>query len=361
MQENILRPPSEIVYQAELDKLKSLDTHPKPENWLMSPQAVVTFMMGGTLEDGTEIEPKYFGNRRLMEVAVATLVTDRALLLVGIPGTGKTWVAENLSAAISGKSNLLVQGTAGMSEDMLRYSWNYAKLLAEGPSIKALVPSPIIHGMQEGKVVRIEELTRIPSEIQDSLITVLSEKVLPIPELNTEIPAVKGFNIIATANDRDRGVNELSSALQRRFNVVSLPLPKSLEEEINIVKNRVNQLANTVELPEIKTTDAEIQRLITIFRELRNGVTRDGQTKVKSPSGTLSTAEAISVINSGQAIATHFGDGDLKADDIIAGLMGAVIKDPVQDKVVWQEYMETIVKEREDWQDLYRAGKEYEG
>ena len=359
--EEILRPHAEYQYAAELKHLKKIDDRPKPTNWLLSPWAVVTYLMGGTLEDGTTIEPKYYGNQRLIEVAVATLVTDRALLLVGIPGTAKTWVSEHLAAAISGDSTLLVQGTAGMGEEAIRYGWNYAKLIAEGPSEGALVPSPVLTGMRNGKIVRIEELTRIPSDVQDNLITLLSEKLLPVPELNKEIQAVRGFNVIATANDRDKGVNELSSALRRRFNTVVLPLPSDLEEEIIIVKNRVEQMGKALELPEMPAPLAEIRRLVTIFRELRSGKTADNRTKLKSPSSTLSTAEAISVINSGQALATHFGDGTLKAADLAAGITGAIVKDPVQDKQIWLEYLETVVKDREDWGDLYRSCMEVLG
>lgn len=351
----ILRPHAEQLYVEELKRLKKQDDRPRPINWQLSPQAVVTYLLGGTLEDGTSIEPKYFGNRRLMEIAVATLATDRALLLVGIPGTAKTWVSEHLAAAISGDSKLLVQGTAGMNEDALRYGWNYAKLLSEGPSEAATVASPVMKAMQEGKIARVEELTRIPSDVQDSLITLLSEKILPVPELNTEIQAQRGFNIIATANTRDKGVNELSSALRRRFNTVVLPLPNSLEEEVKIVKTRVEKLNQNVDIPVAATPIAEIQRLVTIFRELRSGKTDNGRMKVKSPSSTLSTAEAISVVNSGQALATHFGDGILKATDLAAGITGAIVKDPIQDKTIWLEYLETVVKERKDWQDLYRA------
>ena len=191
----LLRPHAEDAYAQELKALVQVDDHPKPTNWKLSPWAVVTYILGGKLPDGTTIEPKYYGNRRLIEIAVATLVTDRALLLVGIPGTAKTWVSEHLAAAISGKSTLLVQGTAGLSEDQLRYGWNYAKLLAEGPSKNALVPSPIYAAMQEGQIARVEELTRIPSDVQDTLITILSEKTLPVPELNTEIQATQGFNV----------------------------------------------------------------------------------------------------------------------------------------------------------------------
>jgi MoxR-like ATPase len=230
--------------------------------------------------------------------------------------------------------------------------------MAEGPSLAALVPSPLYRGMQEGQLVRIEELTRIPSDVQDTLLTMLSEKVLPIPELSTEIQAVQGFNIIATANDRDRGVNEMSSALRRRFNAVVLPLPASLEEEVRIVQTRVEKQGRTLQLPAEAPALAQIQRLVTVFRELRQGRTDNGKTKLKSPSGTLSTGEAISVMNAGQALAAYFGDGTLRAADLAAGLTGAVIKDPAPDRVVWLEYLETVVKEREGWQDLYRACRE---
>lgn len=358
MPKQVLRPHAEDAYQSELKALQQIDDKPKPVNWNLSPWAVATYILGGQLKDGTTIEPKYYGNRRLIEVAIATLVTDRALLLIGIPGTAKTWLAEHLTAAITGNSKLLVQGSAGLSEDALRYGWNYAQLLTEGPSEKAMVPSPIMHAMQSGKIARIEELTRIPSDVQDTLITILSEKILPVPELNTEIQAQAGFNIIATANDRDKGVNELSSALRRRFNTVVMPLPASLDEEVKIVKNRVSAIGKQLALPETAAPLAEIRRLVTIFRELRAGKTEDGRTKLKTPSSTLSAAEAISVVNNGQSLALHFGDGTLKADDIAAGLSGAIIKDPVQDKIIWQEYLETVMRERKEWEDLYRACKE---
>jgi MoxR-like ATPase len=250
---------------------------------------------------------------------------------------------------------MIVQGTAGTGEEAIRYGWNYARLLAEGPSEKALVETPVMRGMQTGKIVRIEELTRISADVQDTLITILSEKTLPVPELNTAIMAEKGFNIIATANNRDKGVNDLSSALKRRFNTVILPVPDSMEEEIDIVRRRVESYEKVMDLPAEKPALEEIRRIVTIFRELRSGVTLDGKTKIKAPSGTLSTAEAISVVNNGLAMAAYFGDGQLKAADLAAGIIGAVLKDPVQDKLVWQEYLETVVKTREDWKDIYRA------
>ena len=353
----VLRQHAETQYAEELEALVKIDDKPKPPNWKLSPWAVTEYLMGGKAGK-LEISPKYIGNRRLMEIAVATLATDRALLLFGVPGTAKSWVSEHLSAAVSGDSTMLIQGTAGTSEEAVRYGWNYAKLLAEGPSRAALVESPMMRAMQDGKIARMEELTRIPSDVQDTLITILSEKTLPIPELNTEVQAVKGFNIIATANNKDRGVNELSSALKRRFNTVVLPTPDTLEEEVEIVQRRVDSLGKALELPGEKPALEEIRRIVTIFRELREAFTADGKTKLKSPSGTLSTAEAISVVGHGMALAGHFGDGSLKASDIASGLVGAIVKDPVQDKVVYQEYLETVVKERSGWKDLYRACRE---
>jgi len=355
----ILRPHAETAYANELKALAKQDKGIRPTGWNLSPRAVVDYLLGETLADGTEITTKYFGDRRLIEVAVASLVTDRALLLVGVPGTAKTWVSEHLAAAISGDSKLLVQGTAGMSEDALRYGWNYARLLAEGPSEAAMVPSPVMTGMQAGKLVRLEELTRIPSDVQDALITILSEKILPVPELNKEVQAVRGFNIIATANDRDKGVNELSSALRRRFNTVVLPLPATLEEEVRIVTDRSSAAAAGMELPPVKKdVAAEITRLVTIFRELRNGRTEDGRTQVKSPSSTLSTAEAISVVNQSRALSHHFGKGEgIPPDLLAASLTGAIIKDRSQDEPVWREYLEVVVRNRKGWEDLWEVLK----
>jgi MoxR-like ATPase len=212
--------------------------------------------------------------------------------------------------------------------------------------------------MEDGAIVRLEELTRMGSDLQDTLITVLSEKTLPIPELNTAVDARHGFNIIATANNRDKGVNELSSALKRRFNVVVLPLPSSLEEETQIVVKRVQEIGSSLSLPPIAPADKEIARIVTIFRELRDGQTLNGKMKLKTVTGSLSTAEAISVGIGAWAEAGHFGDGRIDASSVAVNLMGAVVKDPVQDAVALQEYLENVVRTRDGWSDLYTAIRE---
>ncbi len=359
--ETVVRKHAEQEFAEELEALARVDDRPRPANWKLSPWAARTYLLGGTLDDGFVVTPKYIGSPRLIEIAVATLATDRALLLYGLPGTAKSWVSEHLSAAISGDSTLLVQGTAGTDETALRYGWNYARLLAEGPSMDALVPSPMMRAMRTGCIARVEELTRIGSDVQDVLITILSEKALPIPELDTEVQARRGFNCIATANNRDKGVNEMSSALMRRFNTVVLPVPDTMDQEVDIVERRVEQLGRAMQLPAEKPALEEIRRVVTIFRELRGGITADGKTKIKSPSGTMSTAEAISVINNGLAVAGYYGDGVMRAGDMAAALTGTVVKDPVQDRLVWMEYLQTVVKERDGWKDLYRSCREVLG
>lgn len=354
----VLRARAEQEYAEELAQLAAIDDRQRPPSWRLSPWAVRTYLLGGTLPNGYAITPKYIGNQRLIEIAISTLATDRALLISGVPGTGKSWVSEHLAAAICGDSSLMVQGTAGTDESAIRYGWNYAELLRAGPSEAALVPGPVMRAMSTGSLARVEELTRMTGEVQDALITILSEKTLPIPELDIEIQALKGFNIIATANNRDRAVNELSSALTRRFNTVILPLPDTLEQEVEIVEQRVESLGRALELPAERPALEEIRRVVTVFRELRSGVTEDGKTKVKSPSGTLSTAEAISVMNSGLAMAAYYGDGTVRAADLAAGLTGAVIRDPVQDLVVWREYLQTVARGRDGWKDFYRACNE---
>ena len=348
-----LRLPAEKIYATELSALKAADKERTPPGWVLSPRAVVTYLMGGKTADGTPISAKYVGDKRLIETAVATLATDRALLLLGVPGTAKSWVSEHLAAAVSGDSTMVIQCTAGTDENQVRYGWNYAQLLAHGPSRKALVPTPLMRAMEGGKLCRLEELTRMGSDVQDTLITVLSEKMMPIPELNDSVYAVRGFNIIATANNRDKGVNELSSALKRRFNVVVLPLPDDMEQEIAIVTKRVGEMAQNLDLPAPKNVADEVARVVAVFRELRGGATLDGKITLKTPSGTLSTAEAIAVMIGGLSQAAFFNGGKLSAEGVAPNMIGAIIKDPVQDKVVLEEYLETVLKKRPEYADYY--------
>ncbi|MCC8173873.1 MAG: AAA family ATPase [Odoribacter sp.] len=237
-QKDVLRLPAELLYAHELEALKAEDKNEeKPIGWQLSPKAVLKFIVGGKAGN-TEITPKYIEYNRLVEIAIATLLTDRSLLLIGEPGTAKSWLSENLSAAICGNSSQVVQGTAGTEEEHIRYSWNYTLLLANGPSEEALVKSPIYKAMETGSIARFEEISRCASEVQDALISIMSEKTIAIPELSEEIPAQRGFSIIATANTRDRGVNDMSSALKRRFNIIVLPSPANLDTEVSIVQKK---------------------------------------------------------------------------------------------------------------------------
>lgn len=353
--EGALRLPAERQYSAELEALIENERHPIPSGWRMSPRSVLTYVCGGEA-GGVLITPKYIGHRRLVEIAISTLVTDRALLLIGEPGTAKSWLSEHLAAAISGDSTKVVQGTAGTTEEQIRYSWNYALLIANGPSQEALLKSPVYRAMESGTIARFEEITRCASEVQDACISLLSEKRIAVSELATEAPAQRGFSVIATANTRDRGVNDMSAALKRRFNIVILPAPADLETEIDIVRKRVAELAVNLELRSEVPVEETIEQVVTVFRELREGRTIDGKEKVKTPSGVLSTAEAISLLANSMALAANFGTGTVSPDDVAAGLQGAVVKDEDKDGAVWQEYLKNVLKKRgAAWRPLYNA------
>ena len=357
--QDVLRLPAELLYERELTALKEEDKkEEKPVGWQLSPKAVFKFITGGK-SGNVDVTPKYIGHNRLVEISIATLLTDRSLLLTGEPGTAKSWLSENLAAAICGDSAKVVQGTAGTTEEQIRYSWNYAMLIANGPSNEALIKSPIYRAMDTGSIARFEEISRCASEVQDALISIMSEKTIAIPELGREIPAQRGFSIIATANTRDRGVNDMSSALKRRFNIIVLPSPATLETEVSIVSKRVAEISANYRLKAHLPANDVVERIVTVFRELRRGVTLDEKQKLKSPGGVISTAEAISLITNSMALAASFGNGAVTDDDLAAGLQGAIVKDEDKDKIAWKEYLENVMKKRGvAWRGLYNSCSE---
>jgi MoxR-like ATPase len=351
----------------ELAALREYDRWAMPPGWLLSPRMVETFILGSAKplslgQQSVPITPKFVGDRRLVQVAIATLASDRALMLAGEPGTAKSWLSEHLAAAISGTSQLVIQGTAGTTEEQIKYSWNYALLIAEGPSRRALVESPILRGMQRGQVVRFEEVTRCAAEVQDALISILSEKQVVIPELDEAVSAQRGFAVIATANTRDRGVNEMSAALKRRFNFVTIPVITDVEQEAAIVAQRSQELLTDLGAPVEAPRDL-IRLLATVFGELRRGQTLDGKTKVKSPSTVLSTAELISVVTGGGLLGSFFGDGRTALRDCFASLIGTVAKENASDLEILREYCETIARPRREglWPEFYLASQDVLG
>ncbi len=366
MQESI-KPPVEVRYQEELSALRATDTGRVPENWKMSPKAVRTFILGSKtpiVHEGKEyhIEKKYFGNDALIERCIVTLAGNRGLMLVGEPGTAKTMLSELLTAAISGVSTNTIQGTAGTTEDMIKYSWNYALLLAKGPSREALVPSPLYVGMEKGILTRFEEITRTPAEIQDSLISVLSDKVLNVPELGDEgfLFARPGFNVIGTANTRDKGVNEMSSALKRRFNFETVMPVREVSMEKQIILNEVGKLAKESNISmEIDEDVAEL--LASTYHELREGISSYGH-RIDKPAAVMSTAEAVSVFYQTMLTGYYYGDGAMDVNCLVQTLVGAISKENKDDLEKVKGYFNTVVKDKSNkegglWKQYYEARK----
>jgi MoxR-like ATPase len=347
------RPPAEILYADELAALRAADSGPRPPGWALSLQAVRRFVLGG---EG--VAQKLVCSPALVERAMVTLATARALLLIGEPGTAKSLLSELLAAAISGESTLTIQGGASLTEDQIKYGWNYALLVSEGPSERALVPAPLHRGMSEGRLVRFEEITRCPLEVQDSLLSVLSDRVLTVPELSGPAGLVfarEGFNVIATANTRDRGVNEMSAALKRRFNFETVFPIADPEEELALVRREAGKLLARSGVPQAPDEDV-LRVLVTCFRELREAVDGEG-TGMERLSSVMSTAEAVSVAHA-VGVRAHYLRGDAgRPEDIVESLAGTAAKDSAEDLAKLKRYMEQRVSKRrgEAWQAFYAA------
>jgi MoxR-like ATPase len=358
---DVLRLPAEVIYADQLEALRQNETESPPSSWKIAPRSVLTYIIGGKPLEATiggkkqkvEITRKFFGDTAIVERSIVTLASDRALLLVGDPGTGKSWLSEHLAAAISGNSTLAIQGTAGTTEEHIKYSWNIARVIAEGPTPDNLIPSPTMVAMRIGGLLRFEEITRCVPDVQDALVSIISDKNIAIPELpnNNTIFARPGFNIIATANSRDQGVNDLSAALKRRFNYVHIPIVADKKQEIEIVRQRAGDLLARYQITNALEPGV-IDLLATAFRELREGKTSEG-ISVKSPGTTVSTAEAIGTAVDAALHSRYFGDGKVTAASIARNLVGSIVKEDPQDLAALKEYVAIVAKKRgasnKDW------------
>ncbi|XVV09735.1 ATP-binding protein [Actinoplanes sp. CA-131856] len=352
---SVQRPPAEVRFAAELDRLRAADSAARPPGWALSVQAARRFVVG---DPALRVSRKFVGDPSLIDRALITLATSRGLMLVGEPGTAKSLLSELIAAAVSGDSTLTIQGGAATTEDQIRYSWNYALLVAEGPSTRSLVPAPLLRGMAEGRTVRFEEITRCPLEVQDCLLSPLSDRVLAIPELTgpeSMVFARDGFNIIATANTRDRGVNDMSSALKRRFNFETVfPIADFATELALVTDEAARLLARSGVTAEPRRDVLEV--LVTTFRELRTGETARGDSMDKL-SAVMSTAEAVSVAHA-VGLRGWFLRGEAgNAEDIVACLAGTAAKDNAEDLAKLRRYLAQQITWRDgnQWRALHQA------
>ncbi|MHA6760005.1 ATP-binding protein [Streptacidiphilus sp. PAMC 29251] len=353
------RPPAELRYADELAALRAADSDPRPPGWELSLRAARRFIVG---DAAAGISRKFVGAPSLVDRALVALATSRGLMLVGEPGTAKSLLSELIAAAVSGTSTLTVQGGAATTEDQIKYSWNYALLVAEGPSTRSLVPAPMLRGMTEGKIVRFEEITRCPLEVQDSLLSLLSERVVAIPELGGAdgmVFARQGFNIIATANTRDRGVNEMSAALKRRFTFETVFPIADFEVELALVEAEAGALLRSSGVTATPSREV-LEVLVSTFRELRAGTgggNGSGGTGSDRLTSVMSTAEAVSVAHA-VGVRGWFLRGEAgSAADVVACLAGTAAKDNPEDLARLRRYLEQRASRHRGaaWQELHAA------
>ncbi|MDA8752794.1 AAA family ATPase [Halieaceae bacterium] len=357
------RLPAEMVFADELARLAEVDTAPRPPGWLLSPLAVEKFVLG---DAELELEQKFVAPRELVTRVVISLATQRGAMLVGEPGTAKSWLSELLAAAICGDSTLVVQGGAIETVQQLVYSWNQTLLEKHGPCPEALIPGPVYRAMQDGKLVRFEEIARTAPALQDALLSLLSERAASVPELPPEestLFARDGFNIIGTSNTSDQGVNVMSAALKRRMNFETIRPISAVEDEIGVVMRESARLLRAAGV-EVAPDLAIISALTTIFHELRNGQTLDGRSTDRLAGAVMSTAEAVAVAHAMGVYAYYYRDGAMAAQDLTDFLIGAAVKDTLPDLKRLNHYFETEITRKDgdiwrqihaDWQRIYRG------
>lgn len=180
---------------------------------------------------------RLFGRTDELAQVRACLKAQRNVLLEGPVGVGKTHLALAVTQEL-GLPVFRIDGDSRYSEQKLSGWFDPPTVIKKGFGKDAFIPGPLVQAMQEGGILFINELNRLPEGVQNILLPAIDERMILVPRLG-EIRAKEGFLVIATQNPKEFvATSHLSEAILDRFELVVLDY-QTEEEETSIVSDRI--------------------------------------------------------------------------------------------------------------------------
>lgn len=188
------------------------------------------------MDEIEQIQDKFgiVGRKEELRKALAATRVKRHLLIEGPVGVGKTVVALAVTNYLN-RPFYRVDGDERYTEQKLAGWFDPPIVLEKGYTKEAFISGSLTMAMENGGVLFINELNRMPEAVQNVLLPAMDELQIEIPKIG-KITAKDGFLIIATQNPREFiATSSLSEALRDRFELITLDY-QGEEEEIEIVK-----------------------------------------------------------------------------------------------------------------------------